>query len=59
MRELWRRRVSAAATLRILAAALAGGLAALAVREAALAAPGAGRWLATALEPLRRAGREG
>ena len=51
--------MSAAATLRILAAALAGGLMALAVREAALAAPGAGRWLATAIEPLRRAGREG
>ena len=51
--------MSAAATLRILAAALAGGLMALAVREAALAAPGAGRWLASAIEPLRRAGREG
>ena len=51
--------MSAAATLRILAAALAGGLMALAVREAALAAPGAGRWVASAIEPLRRAGREG
>lgn len=51
--------MSAAATLRILAAALAGGLMALAVREAALVAPGAGRWVASAIEPLRRAGREG
>lgn len=51
--------MSAAATLRILAAALAGGLMALAVREAALAASGAGRWVASAIEPLRRAGREG
>ena len=40
-------------------AALGGGLAALAIREAALAAPGAGHWLAAAVEPLRRAGREG
>ena len=40
-------------------AAGAGGLAAVAAREAALATPGAGRWLADALEPLRRAGREG
>jgi len=45
--------------LGVLAAALAGGLAAVAVREAALAAPGAGRWLAETLDPLRRAGREG
>jgi tight adherence protein B len=45
--------------LGVLAAALAGGLAAVAVREAALAAPGAGRWLAETIEPLRRAGREG
>jgi len=45
--------------LGVLAAALAGGLAALSVREAVLAAPGAGRWLAHAVEPLRRAGSEG
>ena len=45
--------------LGVLAGALAGGLAAVALREAALAAPGAGRWLAETIEPLRRAGREG
>jgi tight adherence protein B len=43
----------------ILLAALAGGLAALAGREALLAAPALRRWLATAVEPMRRAGREG
>ncbi len=43
----------------ILAGALAGGLAALAAREAVLASPAAARWLRLALEPLRRAGREG
>jgi tight adherence protein B len=43
----------------VAAAAGAGGLAAVAVREAALATPVAGRWLAAALEPLRRAGSEG
>ncbi len=51
--------MSPAEVLRILAGALAGGLAAVALREAALAAPGAGRWLAEAVEPLRLAGREG
>jgi Flp pilus assembly protein TadB len=40
-------------------AAVAGGLLALAVREAVLATPAAARWLELALEPLRRAGREG
>ena len=40
-------------------AAAAGGLAAVALREAVLATPAAGRWLAGAVEPLRRAGREG
>lgn len=40
-------------------AAAAGALAALGIREAILATPGAARWLAAALEPLRRAGREG
>jgi tight adherence protein B len=39
--------------------ALAGGLLALAVREAVLASPAAARWLRSALEPLRRAGLEG
>jgi len=43
----------------VVAAAGAGGLAAVALREAALATPVAGRWLAAALEPLRRAGSEG
>jgi tight adherence protein B len=40
-------------------AAAAGGLAALAAREAWLASPAAARWLRIALEPLRRAGEEG
>jgi Flp pilus assembly protein TadB len=39
--------------------AAAGGLAALAVREAVLATPTVARWLRLALEPLRRAGEEG
>jgi tight adherence protein B len=43
----------------VLAGAAAGGLAALAAREAVLASPAAVRWLRLALEPLRRAGREG
>ena len=43
----------------ILLAALAGGLVAVAVREAVIASPALGRWLAEAVEPLRRAGREG
>ena len=38
---------------------MAGGLAAVAAREAVLASPALGRWLAEAIEPLRRAGREG
>ena len=42
-----------------LLAALAGGLAAVAARETALATPAAARWLRLALEPLGRAGREG
>jgi Flp pilus assembly protein TadB len=42
-----------------LVGAAAGGLAALAGREALLASPAAARWLRLALEPLRRAGREG
>jgi tight adherence protein B len=41
------------------AGAAAGGLLALAAREALLASPAAARWLRLALEPLRRAGREG
>jgi tight adherence protein B len=39
--------------------ALAGGLGALALREAVLATPGFARWTGAALEPLVRAGREG
>ncbi len=42
-----------------MAGAVAGGLLALAAREALLASPAAARWLQLALEPLRRAGREG
>jgi tight adherence protein B len=41
------------------AGAAAGGLLALAAREALLASPAAAHWLRLALEPLRRAGREG
>jgi len=40
-------------------AALAGGLGALAVREALLASPAAAAWLRLALEPLERIEREG
>lgn len=43
----------------VLLLALAGGMAAVAVRETVLATPAIGRWLADAVEPLRRAGREG
>jgi tight adherence protein B len=43
----------------IVSAALAGGLAAVAAREAVLASPAVGAWLLAAIEPLRRAGREG
>jgi tight adherence protein B len=42
-----------------LVGAAAGGLAALAAREALLATPAPARWLRLALEPLRRAGEEG
>jgi tight adherence protein B len=42
-----------------LAGAVAGGLAALAAREAVLATPALAGWLRLALEPLRRAGAEG
>ena len=45
--------------LSVLVGAAAGGLLALAAREALLASPAALRWLRLALEPLRRAGREG
>jgi Flp pilus assembly protein TadB len=49
----------ASGLLPALVGAAAGGLMALAAREALLASPAAARWLALALEPLRRAGREG
>ncbi len=49
----------ASGLLPTLAGAAAGGLLALAAREALLASPAAARWLRLALEPLRRAGREG
>ncbi len=42
-----------------LAGAAAGGLAAIGAREAMLATPALARWVRMALEPLRRAGREG
>jgi tight adherence protein B len=48
-----------AGILPALAGAAAGGLVALAAREAVLASPAAARWVQAALEPLRRAGREG
>ncbi len=43
----------------MLLAALAGGLAAVAAREAIRGTPALAAWLARALEPLRRAGNEG
>ena len=43
----------------MLLGALAGGLLALAAREAVLASPAVAAWLRLAVEPLRRAGREG
>jgi len=43
----------------VLIGAISGGLVALAIREALLASPAAARWLRLAVEPLRRAGREG
>lgn len=43
----------------VLLAAAAGGMAAVAVREAIIASPALGRWIAATVEPLRRAGQEG
>jgi tight adherence protein B len=43
----------------IVLGALAGALGALAVREAVIATPALARWLRAAVEPMRRAGREG
>ncbi len=48
-----------AEALVVVAAALAGGLAALAAREGLLSSPAIAAWLRFALEPLRRAGSEG
>lgn len=45
--------------LLLLLGACAGGLAALAAREAVLATPAVADWVRLALEPLRRAGAEG
>jgi tight adherence protein B len=42
-----------------LTGAVAGGLLAVSAREAVLASPAPARWLRRAIEPLRRAGREG
>ena len=43
----------------VLLAAVAGGMVAVALREAALATPAVARWVSAAVEPLRRAGSEG
>jgi len=51
--------MSSASVLLLPLSAAAGGLAALAAREALLASPAPARWLRLALEPLRRAGEEG
>lgn len=51
--------MSAAGALPVLLAGAAGGMLAFGLREAALATPAAARWLRLAIEPLRRAGREG
>lgn len=45
--------------LPLLLGAIAGGLGALAVREAVLATPALASWVQQAIEPLTRAGREG
>jgi tight adherence protein B len=51
--------MNAAGPLLPLSGAAAGGLAAIAAREAVLASPAVARWVRLALEPLRRAGQEG
>jgi tight adherence protein B len=51
--------VSSGGPILSLAGAIAGGLFALAAREAVLASPAVARWLRLALDPLRRAGEEG
>jgi len=49
----------ASAPLVLALGAAAGGLAAVAVREAVVATPALARWVSLTLEPLRRAGSEG
>ncbi|HEU4945294.1 MAG TPA: hypothetical protein VFT10_09050, partial [Solirubrobacterales bacterium] len=51
--------MSATGPLLPLAGAAAGGLLALAIREAVFASPALTSWLRMTLEPLLRAGREG
>jgi len=51
--------MTGAPLLPVVLAAAGGGMTAVAVREAVLASPALGRWLKEAVEPLRRAGREG
>ncbi len=51
--------MSGAGALPLLLGVLAGGLGALAAREAVLATPAVAEWMRMALEPLARAGREG
>jgi tight adherence protein B len=51
--------IGGAHSLVVLTGAAAGGLGAVAAREALLASPAVARWLEMALEPLHRAGREG
>ena len=46
-------------TAAVMLAAVAGGMVAVALREAALATPALARWVSAAVEPLRRAGSEG
>jgi tight adherence protein B len=43
----------------VMLAAVAGGMVAVALREALLATPAVARWVSAAVEPLRRAGSEG
>ena len=51
--------MSAPLSAPVLLGAAAGGMLAVAARELVLASPAIGRWIAGAVEPLRRAGREG
>ena len=51
--------LSGSPALVLVLGAAAGGLAAVAAREAVLATPALARWMRATLEPVRRAGREG